>query len=73
MSKVMMIGFDGADPCVVKQLLDEGRLPNFKKVIENGTTTKDYSMLGVFPSVTPPNWVSLATRNCPNKHGVTDF
>ena len=43
MSKVMMIGFDGADPCVVKQLLDEGRLPNFKKVIENGTTTKDYS------------------------------
>ncbi len=73
MSKVMMIGFDGADPCVVKQLLDEGRLPNFKKVIENGTTTKDYSMLGVFPSVTPPNWVSLATGNWPNKHGVTDF
>lgn len=73
MSKVMMIGFDGADPYVIQRMMSEGRLPNFKKVVENGSTTKNYSMLGVFPSVTPPNWVSLATGNWPNKHGVTDF
>ncbi len=73
MSKVMMIGFDGADPYVVKRMVAEGRLPNFKKIAEMGVTTEDYDMLGSFPSVTPPNWATIATGNWPISHGITDF
>lgn len=71
--RAMMIGLDGADPLVVKRLISEGRLPNLKKVLDNGVANESLWMLGAFPSVTPPNWASLATGNWPRTHGVTDF
>ena len=71
--RVMMIGLDGADPFVIKRLIGEGRLPNLKKAIENGVVGENMAMIGAFPSVTPPNWASLATGNWPKAHGVTCF
>ena len=73
MKRVMMIGFDGSDPFVVKRMIENGKLPNFQKIITQGVTTEDYSMLGAFPSVTPPNWATLATGNWPITHGITDY
>jgi predicted AlkP superfamily phosphohydrolase/phosphomutase len=69
----MLIGLDGADPTLIKRFIDEGKLPNFKKVIESGATTKDYDMQGALPTITPPNWASLATGAWPNTHGITCF
>ena len=71
--RAMMIGLDGADPLVVKKLMDEGRLPNFKKFLEQGVAHQSLGMLGVNPTVTPPNWASIATGNWLRTHGVTDF
>lgn len=71
--RAMMIGLDGADPLVVKRLMESGDMPNLKAFIERGTTTEKYNMIGVLPSITPPNWASLATGNWPKNHGVTDF
>lgn len=71
--RAMMIGLDGADPLVVKRMIEAGRLPNLKKVLENGVANPTLSMIGAFPSVTPPNWASIATGNWPRTHGVTDF
>ena len=71
--RAMMIGLDGADPLVVKKMIQEGRLPNLKRVIEEGVANDTLSMIGAFPSVTPPNWASIATGNWPRTHGVTDF
>ncbi|MBS3970689.1 MAG: alkaline phosphatase family protein [Clostridia bacterium] len=71
--KVMFLGLDGADPMLMKKYIDEGRLPNFKKLIEMGTTTEDLGMQGVLPTITPPNWCSLATGAFPNTHGITCF
>ena len=73
LKRAMMIGIDGMDPQIVQRLVDMGRLPNFKRAIAQGTATKGLDMLGVFPTVTPPNWVSLATGNWPRTHGVTCF
>jgi predicted AlkP superfamily phosphohydrolase/phosphomutase len=73
LKRAMMIGLDGADPLVVKRLINEGRLPNLKKVLEQGVQTEDMRLIGAYPSVTPPNWASLATGNWPRTHGVTDF
>lgn len=71
--RAMMIGLDGADPYVIKRLIDQGRLPHLKRVLENGVIADKMSMLGAFPSVTPPNWASLATGNWPKTHGVTCY
>lgn len=71
--RVMMIGLDGADPFVIRKLINDGRLPNMKKLLENGVATKGLDMIGAQPSVTPPNWTSLATGNWPRTHGVTCF
>ena len=71
--RAMMIGLDGADPAVIKRLIKEGRLPNFKKFLEQGVAHESLGMLGVNPTVTPPNWASMATGNWPRTHGVTDF
>lgn len=71
--RAILLGLDGADPMVVKRLLSEGRLPNMKKVIESGTTTEDLSMMGAHPTITPPNWASMATGAYPGTHGITCF
>ena len=71
--KVIMMGFDGADPMVIKRMVSEGKLPNFKKVLDAGVTTEDAGMQGVLPTITPPNWATLATGAYPNTHGITCF
>lgn len=73
LKRAMMIGLDGADPVVVKRLINEGRMPNLKKLLEEGVATEDLDMLGVFPTVTPPNWATLATGAYPRTHGITCF
>lgn len=71
--RAMMLGLDGADPFVIKKMMDKGRLPNFQRVLKEGVYHDDLAMLGAFPSVTPPNWASLATGNWPRTHGVTCY
>jgi len=71
--KVMFLGFDGADPLVVRRLVDEGKLPNFKKVLDHGVASEDLGAQGVLPTITPPNWATLATGAYPNTHGITCF
>ncbi|MDA8226425.1 MAG: alkaline phosphatase family protein [Desulfitobacterium hafniense] len=72
-NKIMFLGLDGADPMLIKRLTDEGKLPNFKKMLEIGVSTEDLGMQGALPTITPPNWASLATGAWPNTHGITCF
>jgi len=71
--RAMVIGFDGADPLFMKKLLKNNRLPNIEKLLEMGCTTPDMGMIGVLPTVTPPNWASLATGAYPSTHHVTCY
>lgn len=71
--KVMFIGLDGADPMLIKKHMEAGKLPNLKKILSEGVTTKDMGMQGVLPTITPPNWATLATGAWPNTHGITCF
>lgn len=71
--RAMMIGLDGADPVVCKRLVEEGRMPNLKKLLEKGVAREGLDMLGVLPTITPPNWATLATGAYPRTHGVTCF
>lgn len=68
--KVVVIGLDGATFKLIKPLVEEGRMPNFKKIIEKGS----HGVLrSTIPPLTGPSWASFATGKQPGKHGVFDF
>lgn len=68
--RVYLIGLDGASWNLMEQPLREGKLPNFKKLIEGGT----YGPLKSFvPTKSPILWTSIATGKIPLKHGIGNF
>ena len=69
--KVAVLGFDCAEPHLIEKHIKEGHLPNFKKLIENGVMADN--CLPPFPTITPPNWATIATGAWPGTHQVTDF
>lgn len=71
--KIIVLGVDGMDPNLTKKFVEEGRMPNTKKLIERGAQRKDLVMLGGVPTITPPMWTTLATGANPNTHGITCF
>ena len=73
LKRAMVIGLDAADPVQVRRLIDEGKMPNLKKLLENGTANENLAMIGCLPSVTPPNWCSIATGTWPRTHGITCY
>lgn len=71
--KVIVVGIDGLDPRLTKKCLDQGLMPNTKKLIELGSAREDLVLLGAQPTVTPPMWTTLATGAYPVTHGITCF
>ena len=71
--KIFCIGIDGMDPRLTRKYVDEGKMPNVKKLIERGSARHDLAMIGAMPTVTPPMWTTLATGAYPNTHGITCF
>ena len=70
-NKVAVIGFDCAEPHLIKKHIDEGHLPTFKKLFDEGVLAAN--CLSPYPTITPPNWASIATGAWPGTHHVTDF
>src|SRR5262245_684727 len=68
--KVFVLGFDGMDPTLSKQYMDEGKLPHLKKLAEGGTFRK---LETTQPSESPVAWSSFATGVNPGKHNIYDF
>jgi predicted AlkP superfamily phosphohydrolase/phosphomutase len=68
--KLVILGFDGMEPSLVQKWMGEGRLPNFKRLSDQGgfhrlqTTTSPES---------PVSWASFATGANPAKHNIFDF
>lgn len=68
--KVVVLGFDGADPQLVKKYLKEGSLPNIEKLSKKGT----FSELKVAnPPQTPVSWGVFMTSWNPGRNEVFDF
>ncbi len=71
--KLLLLGVDGMDPRFTRRLVDEGKLPNVKKLMELGSCREDLMMLGANPTITPPMWATLATGTYPMTHGIMDY
>ena len=68
--KLIILGFDGADPNLVDQWMNAGHLPNIQKLAAGGT----FQELGTTtPPESPVAWATFATGMNPGKHGIFDF
>lgn len=68
--KVVVLGLDGATFQLIKPLVEEGRMPNMKRLLEQGT----HGILrSTVPALTGPAWTTFATGKNPGKHGIIDF
>lgn len=68
--RVIIIGLDGMDPGITSRFMAEGRLPNLKKLADQGV----FRPLNTSnPSMSPVAWSSFATGVDPSRHGIYDF
>ena len=68
--RVFVLGFDGMDPTLARRWMDEGKLPNLKRLSETGTFAK---LETTQPSESPVAWASFATGVNPGKYNIYDF
>lgn len=68
--KLFILGIDGGSFELINSLIEKGKLPHFKDMIEKGTKS---IMKSSIPPLTAPAWASLQTGCNPGKHGVYDF
>ena len=68
--KVVILGFDGADAKLIEQYIEEGRLPNLKRLRDEGY----YAQLkSTHPPQTPVSWASFTTGLNPGRTQIFDF
>jgi predicted AlkP superfamily phosphohydrolase/phosphomutase len=67
---VFWIGLDGLDWELLDRLAAEGKLPNFKRLTDEGWTAK---LASPYPLISPILWTSAATGLPPDLHRVLDF
>lgn len=68
--KLVLVGLDGATWKLLKPLMEEGHMPNLKRIVDNGVNRRLESTM---PAMTGPSWATFATGVNPGKHGVFDF
>jgi hypothetical protein len=67
---VFVVGVDGMDPEILERMLDEGAMPNFAKLREEGTFQ---SLATSVPPQSPVAWSNFVTGMNPGGHGIFDF
>ena len=68
--RLIVVGLDGQDPQVTDRYMREGKLPNFRKLADQGSYTR---LRTTFPSVSPVAWSSFSTGTNPARHNIFDF
>jgi predicted AlkP superfamily phosphohydrolase/phosphomutase len=70
MTKTVVLGLDGLSPYMVEELLDEGELPNFQRLIDGGVFGE---LRSTVPPSTIPAWPSMFSGLNAGKYGVFNF
>lgn len=68
--KVLLIGWDAADWKVIHPLMDAGKMPALKHLVETGSSG---NLASLDPPISPIMWTSIATGMTADKHGVLGF
>ncbi|MBN2712167.1 MAG: alkaline phosphatase family protein [Planctomycetes bacterium] len=68
--RLIILGFDGLDPRICRDLMARGVLPNLGKLAATGTFRE---LNTSYPCQSPVAWRTFATGVNPGNHGVFDF
>jgi predicted AlkP superfamily phosphohydrolase/phosphomutase/tetratricopeptide (TPR) repeat protein len=68
--KVLWIGWDAADWKVINPLMDAGKMPNIRALVESGAMGQ---IATLHPPLSPMLWTSIATGKRPFQHGIHGF
>jgi predicted AlkP superfamily phosphohydrolase/phosphomutase len=68
--KVIVLGIDGMDPQLLKRFIQEGRMPNFASLIQQGSFRE---LTTSIPPQSPVAWSNLITGTNAGGHGIFDF
>ncbi len=68
--RFVVLGLDGLDPGLVQRYMGEGRMPNLKKLAEEGVFSP---LQTACPSISPVAWSSYATGVDASRHNIYDF
>jgi predicted AlkP superfamily phosphohydrolase/phosphomutase len=68
--KVFVLGVDGITFDLLLPWARQGRLPNFARIMETGSSTQ---LISVVPPFSPPAWTSATTGVNPGKHGIFGY
>lgn len=70
MPKLIVLGQDGAVPCIIAEGMARGELPNFARLAERGVFAR---VLPHPSAVTPGNWAHVSTGALPWTTGISEF
>ncbi len=68
--KIVVLGFDGADPNLVDRFMADGLLPNLQRLAEQETYAR---IVPPNPPQTPVSWSSFSTGLLPGRTDIFDF
>ncbi len=68
--RVLIIGLDGATFDVLTPLVEAGRMPHLKHLIDTGVSG---ILDSTKPPITPAAWTTFMTGKGPGRHGIVDF
>ena len=68
--KTLLIGLDGASWKIIYPLIEEGKLPNLKKLMDEGAHG---TLMSTETMISPSVWTSILTGKKPQHHGIVDF
>lgn len=69
-NKIILLGIDGMEPKLIKQLISKGKLPHFEEIAQKGWMSE---LATTYPPQSPVAWASINTGMNPGKHGLFDF
>jgi predicted AlkP superfamily phosphohydrolase/phosphomutase len=68
--RVLVLGIDGMDPVLTRQMMKNGELPNFSRLAASGHFG---DLQTTMPPQSPVAWSSFITGTNPGGHGIYDF
>ena len=68
--RAIVLGLDGMDPELAEKFMAEGKMPNFKRLADQGSFCRLQTTL---PAMSPVAWSTFATGVNPGKHNIFDF
>jgi predicted AlkP superfamily phosphohydrolase/phosphomutase len=68
--RVIVLGFDGLDYSLTRDLIQRGRMPNFQRLSQQGSFAP---LATTIPPQSPVAWSTFITGLDPGGHGIFDF